>query len=54
MVGAKMPHFGWGEKKSMAAVTQVANQFNVLAIQELINTEAITALEKMLEETTGK
>ncbi|RUR46224.1 endonuclease/exonuclease/phosphatase family protein [Vreelandella populi] len=47
-------NFGWGEQKSIAAVTQVASQFDILAIQELMNAEALDALEAMLEESTGE
>ncbi|WP_447928372.1 endonuclease/exonuclease/phosphatase family protein [Vreelandella sp. EE27] len=47
-------NFGWGEQKSVAAVAQVANQFDILAIQEVMNVEAISFLHALLEGSTGE
>ncbi|MFJ5535984.1 endonuclease/exonuclease/phosphatase family protein [Vreelandella titanicae] len=47
-------NFGWGEQKSMAAVAQVANQFDILAVQEVMNVEAISFLHALLEGSTGE
>ncbi len=45
-------NFGWGENKSYQAVARVASQFDILAIQELMNADAIETLRGLLEEKT--
>ena len=46
-------HLGWGENKSYPALARIASQFDVLAIQELMNEEALDTLRDRLASKTG-
>ena len=47
-------NLGWGEQKSYPALAGVAEAFDFIAIQELMNDEGAERLEAALEETTGE
>lgn len=46
-------NFGWGQNKSVPALVRVVSKFDIVAIQELMNAEALEALKKTLEQETG-
>jgi hypothetical protein len=46
-------HFGWGQNKSLPAVARVIAKFDIVAIQELMNAEALYELRQALEDDTG-
>ena len=46
-------NLGWGQNKSYPALARVASQFDILAIQELMNVEAIETLRDRLSDKTG-
>lgn len=47
-------HFGWGKKKDYDAVTTVVERFDLVAVVELMRPEALTDLERRLEQRTGE
>lgn len=47
-------NLGWGEQKSYPALAGVAEAFDFIAVQELMNAEGAERLVAALEETTGE
>ncbi|MGM0785968.1 MAG: helix-hairpin-helix domain-containing protein [Pseudomonadota bacterium] len=47
-------HLGWNNDKAFDAVTHVANHFDLLAIQELMDPTALQRLERELEALSGE
>lgn len=47
-------HLGWNNDKAYDAVTHVANRFDLLAIQELMDPTALHRLERELETLSGE
>lgn len=47
-------HLGWDNDKAFHEVAHVANHFDLLAIQELMDTSALALLEATLEEVSGE
>jgi len=47
-------HLGWNNDKSFAHVAQVVNNFDLLAIQELMDTSALAQLEREVEVISGE
>ncbi len=47
-------HLGWNNDKAFGQVAHVASHFDLLAIQELMDTSALTRLESTLETTSGE
>lgn len=47
-------HLGWNNDKSMTEVAHVANSFDFLAIQELMNPTALGELEQTVEQLSGE
>lgn len=45
-------HFGWGKKKNLDAVAAVVERFDLVAVVELMRPEALTELERRLEQRT--
>lgn len=46
-------HYGWNNGKDVNAVAHIVSQFDIVAIQELMDEEELTRLEKILESKTG-
>lgn len=46
-------NFGWGENKDYHAVSRIASQFDIIAIQELMNAAALEQLQHILQSETG-
>ena len=47
-------HLGWNNDKAITEVAHVAQHFDFLAIQELMDTTALAQLEKAVEATSGE
>ncbi|MES1933208.1 Endonuclease/exonuclease/phosphatase [Salinisphaera shabanensis T35B1] len=47
-------NLGWGEQKDEAAVTAVLSRFDLIAVQEVMEPEAIGRLEQRLESATNE
>ncbi|MDI5922493.1 helix-hairpin-helix domain-containing protein [Halomonas sp. LR5S13] len=47
-------HLGWNNDKAMPQVAHVANHFDLLAIQELMDTSALARLEQEVEAISGE
>ncbi|MDI5891819.1 helix-hairpin-helix domain-containing protein [Halomonas rhizosphaerae] len=47
-------HLGWDNDKAMPQVAHVANHFDLLAIQELMDTSALARLEQKVEALSGE
>ena len=47
-------HLGWNNDKAFAQVAHVANHFDLLAIQELMDTAALARLEREVEALSGE
>ncbi len=47
-------HLGWNNDKAMPQVAHVANHFDLLAIQELMDTSALARLEQEVESISGE
>ena len=47
-------HLGWNNDKSYEAVARVSAQFDLLAIQEVMNTDGLALLVETLERKTGE
>ncbi|TLF45432.1 endonuclease [Halomonas urmiana] len=47
-------HLGWDNDKAMSQVAHVANHFDLLAIQELMDTSALARLEQEVEAISGE
>ncbi|MDR5888033.1 MULTISPECIES: endonuclease/exonuclease/phosphatase family protein [Halomonas] len=49
-----LEHLGWNNDKRLDLVARVAGRFDLLAVQELMNDEALAALEQELEAVSGE
>ncbi|MEQ6887391.1 endonuclease [Halomonas sp. CS7] len=55
LVGSwNIEHLGWNNDKAMPQVAHVANHFDLLAVQELMDPAALGALERELEARSGE
>ncbi|MDZ7851768.1 MAG: endonuclease [Halomonas sp.] len=55
LVGSwNIKHLGWNNDKAMPQVAHVANHFDLLAVQELMDPAALSRLEANLEEMSGE
>ncbi len=55
LVGSwNIKHLGWNNDKAMPQVAHVANHFDLLAVQELMDPAALARLEARLEEVSGE
>lgn len=49
-----LEHLGWNNDKRLDRVARVAGRFDLLAVQELMDDEALTRLERELEAVSGE
>ncbi|WP_253742774.1 hypothetical protein [Halomonas sp. THAF12] len=49
-----LEHLGWNNDKRLDRVVRVAGRFDLLAVQELMDDEALTRLERELEAVSGE
>ncbi|SEL65376.1 hypothetical protein [Halomonas daqiaonensis] len=47
-------HLGWNNDKAFGQVAHVANHFDLLAVQELMDTSALARLEREVEALSGE
>lgn len=47
-------HLGWDNDKAIPQVAHIANHFDLLAVQELMDTYALARLESALETLSGE
>lgn len=49
-----LKHLGWNNGKDLSAVADVASRFDLIALQEVMNLEALQDLERVIEADTGE